>query len=132
MEPRDVDEEAEKRLKRAENRQRDVMAAAPEAPAQAREEAARHEGKDDEAGDVVSVCHTAAADCLRRKKMPEQASAKEYHAKPDQAAASRVCASHVSPRSSEGTAAPLATSQATIDSSPILASGSVTMETTCT
>src|ERR1700738_3092077 len=90
-EPRDIDHEAQERLKRTENKQRDVMAALPEAPAQARDDGARHEGKADEAGDMVSVGQVGAAYCLCREKMPEQAAAKENWTAPDPAAASCAC-----------------------------------------
>src|SRR5438876_5881569 len=86
MEPLEVDDEAQKRLKHAENQHRDVSAASPVSPAQAGDDSARHEGKDDEAKDVVPVGHVASADCPRRQKMAEQASGKEQHTDPSPAA----------------------------------------------
>jgi hypothetical protein len=84
----DIYHDAEERLNGTENQQRDVMAAFPEAPAQAREENARHESKEEEAEDVVPVSHIAAADRSRCKEMPKQANAEEYYAEPNPAAAS--------------------------------------------
>jgi len=72
MEPLDIYHGAEKRLNHTDSQQRDVMAAFPEAPAQARNEAARHEENQEEAEDVIPVSQVAAADRSRCKKMPEQ------------------------------------------------------------
>ena len=70
-EPLDIHDEAEERLGRAKNQERDVMAASPEAPTQACDDGPRHQSQDAETEDVVSVSHCAAADCSRRKKMAE-------------------------------------------------------------
>jgi hypothetical protein len=47
------------------------MPAPPEPPAHEGERAARHDGNEDEAGDVVPVVPPEAADGLRRKVPPE-------------------------------------------------------------
>ena len=77
IEPLDIYHGAEKCLKRTKTQQRDVMAASPEAPAQTREDGARHESKEDEADDVIPVGDVVATNRPRCKKMPEQANSKE-------------------------------------------------------
>jgi hypothetical protein len=72
-EPLDIYDGAENCLKSTENQQRDVMASSPEAPAQAREDSARHDSKEEETDDMIPVSDVVAADRPRCKKMPEQA-----------------------------------------------------------
>ena len=60
----EIHEETHESLNRADNDQRDIMAAPPETPAQAYCDGARHEENDEEAEHVVPVRQGAAADCV--------------------------------------------------------------------
>lgn len=73
VESLDVYHEPDDCLNRAENQQRDVMAAPPETPAETGDQGARDDGEEKESCDVVSVGHEGAADRSRRKQMTEQA-----------------------------------------------------------
>ena len=77
MEPLDIYHGAEKRMNHTDNQECDVIAAFPEAPAQARDDGARHEENEEEAEDVVPESHVAAADRSRCKKMSEEANHNE-------------------------------------------------------
>src|SRR5436190_23812163 len=70
----DVDKQADYRLDHAEDHQRDVMAALPETPTEARDDDAGHGSQYDETENVIAICYVVAADCSRCQQVTEQAS----------------------------------------------------------
>jgi len=71
MKSLEIDHEAQERLKRTKNQQADVVPPSPESPAEARDDCARYEGKENETKDVISVGYVAPADCPRGEEMAE-------------------------------------------------------------
>ena len=68
----DVDHDAEERLNRADNEQRDVIAPLPEQPSQYSNDGPGYEENQEEAADMIPESDVGAADRSRRKKMPEE------------------------------------------------------------
>jgi hypothetical protein len=60
----------------------DVMAASPEPPAEAGDDRTRHEENDEKAEHMVPVRQSAAADCVSRQEMAEQANHEQDNAEP--------------------------------------------------
>jgi len=94
MKSLEIDHEAQERLKRTKNQQAEVVPPSPESPAEARDDRARYEGKENETKDVISVGYVAPADCPRGEEMAEQTSDKEEHTDPNPAAAPYVDNGH--------------------------------------